>query len=172
MIPIATTPATLEEIVSQFAREPSVALDCESNGMHAFHGRLCVLQLATARTDGTPETIALVDPLALDSLVPLTSLLGATGPVKILHDLGFDARILRETGITLGNVIDTSVLARFLSYRETGLASLLARYELKLEKSLQQHNWAQRPMGEREVNYRTPWASRPRSSRRSQRKRY
>jgi ribonuclease D len=74
--------------------------------------------------------------------------------VKILHDAGFDARLLRDAGVTLGNVVDTSVMARFLGCRETGLGSLLGRrLGVAVDKSLQQHDWARRPLGPREVAY-------------------
>ncbi|MFO0651978.1 MAG: ribonuclease D [Polyangiales bacterium] len=131
-----------------------LALDCESNGMHAWRGRLCVMQLAVAHADRPADDVVLIDTLAVTDLSPLAPLLGPKGPEKILHDSGFDARLLKDAGITLARVIDTSVLARFLGTRETGLASLLSsRFGLALEKSLQQHDWAKRPLEEREIAY-------------------
>ena len=43
----------------------------------------------------------MVDALAVGSLDPLAPLLGAAGPPKILHDAGFDARLLRDAGLVL-----------------------------------------------------------------------
>jgi ribonuclease D len=122
--------------------------------MHAWRGRLCVMQLAIAHDDRPADDVVLVDTLALRDLSPLAALLGPDGPEKILHDAGFDARLLRDAGVTLGRVIDTSVFARFLGIRETGLATLLAaRFGLSLEKTLQQHDWARRPLEAREIAY-------------------
>jgi ribonuclease D len=151
---LVTTRAALLEALPVFAAAARVAVDCESNGMHAWRGRLCVLQLAVARDDGSADAVCLVDPLATGDLSPLAPLLGPAGPVKILHDAGFDARLLRDAGLPLGNVIDTSVMARFLGCRETGLGTLLAqRFGVVLDKSLQQHDWARRPLGARELRY-------------------
>jgi ribonuclease D len=151
---LLTTRDELLAALPRFAAAPRLALDCESNGMHAWRGRLCLLQLAIAYDDVPSDAVALVDTLALVDLAPLVELLGPAGPVKILHDSGFDARLLRDAGITLGNVVDTSVMARFLGCRETGLGSLLGqRFGVALDKSLQQHDWARRPLGAREVAY-------------------
>lgn len=151
---LLTTRDELLAALPRFAAAPRLALDCESNGMHAWRARLCLLQLAVADGDVSSDGVALVDTLALGDLSPLAELLGPDGPEKILHDSGFDARLLRGAGVTLGNVVDTSVMARFLGYRETGLGSLLGqRFGVALDKSLQQHDWARRPIGAREVAY-------------------
>ncbi len=151
---LVTTRAELLDALPAFAGAPRLALDCESNGMHAWRGRLCLLQLAAARADVGADLVCVVDALAVGSLDPLAPLLGAAGPEKILHDAGFDARLLRDAGVVLGNVVDTSVMARFLGCRETGLGSLLAqRFGVALDKSLQQHDWARRPLGPRELGY-------------------
>ncbi len=122
--------------------------------MHAWRGRLCVMQLAAARDEGPADDVVLIDTLAVTDLSPLAPLLGPEGPEKILHDAGFDARLLRDAGVLLGRVVDTSVHARFLGLRETGLATLLAaRFGVTLEKALQQHDWARRPLEAREIAY-------------------
>jgi ribonuclease D len=151
---LVSSPEALDAALPVLSSAARLALDCESNGMHAWRGRLCVMQLAVAYDDRSADEVVLIDTLAVTDLSPLAALLGPSGPPKILHDAGFDARLLRDAGITLAGVIDTSVLARFLGVRETGLASLLgARFGLALEKTLQQHDWARRPLGEREVAY-------------------
>ncbi len=151
---LVSSPEALVEALSVLHNADRLAIDCESNGMHAWRGRLCVMQLAVALPDGPARDVVLVDTLAVRDLTPLATLLGPSGPEKILHDAGFDARLLRDAGVTLARVIDTSVHARFLGLRETGLATLLsARFGLTLEKTLQQHDWAKRPLGAREVAY-------------------
>ncbi|MFO0608247.1 MAG: ribonuclease D [Polyangiales bacterium] len=151
---LVTTRAELLDALPAFAGATRLALDCESNGMHAWRGRLCLLQLAAAPADAGADLVCVVDALAVGSLDALAPLLGAEGPPKILHDAGFDARLLRDAGVVLGNVLDTSVMARFLGCRETGLGSLLAqRFGVALDKSLQQHDWARRPLGPRELGY-------------------
>lgn len=152
--PLIDTPQGLADTVAALAGHARIALDCESNGMHAYQGRLCLVQLATAPHDAPSPTVYLVDTLALDDLSPLAALLGRDGPVKILHDLGFDARLLRERGIILDGVEDTAVHARYLGLAETGLGTLLAaRCGVRHDKSLQRHDWSRRPLRAKEREY-------------------
>ncbi len=99
---------------------------------------------------GLPDgEVFLFDALALPLGDALGALLSGDGPVKILHDLYFDAWLLQGVGVTLGRVVDTSVHARFLGLRETGLASLLGqRFGVALDKRFQQYDWAKRPLDE------------------------
>jgi ribonuclease D len=74
--------------------------------------------------------------------------------VKIVHDVAFDARLFAESGLTLGNVHDTSVAARMLSRTATGLATLLeTELGVHIGKSLQLHDWRLRPLDERMLGY-------------------
>jgi len=148
---LITLPRQLHAIAARCFAAPRVALDCEGNGLHAYRGRLCVLQLAWY--EGRQITVAIVDALALD-LMPLSDMLGPYGPPKVLHDLTFDARMLAEQGLRLANVRDTSVTARFLGEKATGLAALSAsRLGIELEKDLQSHDWAKRPFTSRQLSY-------------------
>jgi ribonuclease D len=141
----------LAAVAERLRQVPSLALDVEANGLHAYRPRLCTVQLAW--WDGTTLTVAIVDALELD-LAPLAQVLGAGGPVKLLHDLSFDARMLHEAGIVLGNVRDTSVAARFLGEKATGLSTLLScRLGQELSKDLQGHDWARRPFTSRQLDY-------------------
>ena len=98
---VVTRNHELIELVDQCTGKAAVALDAEANGLHAFRARLCVLQIAWR--DGDNVVMAVIDTLELN-LSPLAKLLSNAGPVKIVHDLTFDARILQERGITLGRV--------------------------------------------------------------------
>ncbi len=124
-----------------------IGLDIESDGMFAYRAQICTVQIAAA------GTIAIVDTLAT-SLEPLAAVLGAGGPVKIVHDVAFDARMLASAGVPLGNVHDTSIAARLLGRTATGLATL-ARAELGIEidKTLQHHDWRARPLLPNHLEY-------------------
>lgn len=149
--PLVDTPAALAEVVARASRAPALALDIEGNGLHAYRSRLCTVQLAWTE-DGAAHACA-IDAILLDPR-PLAPLMGPDGPPKILHDLTFDARMLAEAGIALGNVRDTSVLARFLGRTATGLSSLLqSELGVTIDKAFQQHDWARRPLRPEEVEY-------------------
>jgi ribonuclease D len=138
---------TLRTVARRLEEEAVVALDIESNGMHAYKATLCVLQLAAK------GSVVIVDPLAtkLDALGPL---LASEKTTKLVHDVSFDARILAESGLTLANVKDTSVAARMLARSATGLGSLLSsELGIDVDKKMQHHDWAQRPLDRAALAY-------------------
>jgi ribonuclease D len=148
---LITDAAALEALAPRLARAERIAVDVEANGLFAYRARLCTLQLAM-ETDGE-LTIVLVDTLAID-IAPLRAALGESGPLKVLHDLTFDAELLASVGTPLGRVRDTSVAARFLGHEATGLANVLDReLGITIDKSLQQHDWGKRPLTEAALAY-------------------
>ena len=137
----------LAKAASRLAKSPRVAFDLESNGMHAYRATACIIQLAC---DGE---VIVVDSLAT-SLAPLGDLLSSPDTEKIVHDVAFDARILAEAGVRLANARDTSIAARMLTRPATGLASLLeSELGVHIDKKLQQHDWAERPLTAAMVTY-------------------
>jgi ribonuclease D len=126
-----------------------VAVDLEASGMFAYRARVCTLQLAW--DEG--HAVAIVDTLAV-SPANLAGMLGRSGPLKIVHDVAFDARLLAELGIELGNVHDTAVAAHMLGRTATGLASLLeSLLGVRLAKDMQQHDWRIRPLDAASLAY-------------------
>ncbi|HSO36011.1 MAG TPA: HRDC domain-containing protein [Labilithrix sp.] len=137
----------LAEVAHRLARSPRVAFDLESNGMHAYRATACIIQLAC---DGE---VIVVDSLAT-SLAPLGELLSSPHTEKIVHDVAFDARILAEAGVRLANARDTSIAARMLTRPATGLAALLeSELGVHIDKKMQQHDWAERPLTAAMVTY-------------------
>lgn len=145
----------LAEVGEACARAPEIALDAEADGLHRYRPRLCVLQVAWRPRDAPdgPAEVAIIDALAVD-LSPLRPVLGPDGPWKVLHDLTFDAQLLADVDLPLHRVRDTSVAARFLARRSTGLAALVEEaLGVRLDKSLQQHDWSRRPITPRQLAY-------------------
>src|ERR1700722_2181779 len=139
----------LRDVAALAGQAQRVALDVEASGMHAYRARPCALQMAW----DAGRSIAIVDPLA-SSMTPLAGLLGAAGPIKIVHDVAFDARILAESGVALANVHDTAIAARMLGRAATGLASLLeSELGIRVSKALQQHDWRIRPIDDAMMTY-------------------
>ncbi|APR77111.1 Ribonuclease D [Minicystis rosea] len=145
------TEVGLAGVADRAARAERIAVDVESNGLFVYRPALCVLQMAWPE-DGA-MVVAVVDTLAT-SVAPLARLFGEGGPIKVLHDLTFDARLLAEAGAPLARVRDTSVAARLLGHKATGLSALLAT-ELGVhhDKRLQQHDWTRRPLRDAEIDY-------------------
>lgn len=155
MVTIVDRAEDVAGLAQRLSESELLPLDVESNGLHAYRPILCTMQLAIVR-DGAIAEVVIVDTIALgdDALGPLRSVLGPDGPRKILHDLAFDARILGAHGIALGNVIDTSIAARFLGMTSTGLSTLVElKLGTKLSKEHQHHDWAKRPLSAEHLQY-------------------
>lgn len=148
---IITDDLGLSKLAERLERVDRIAVDVEANGLFAYRANLCTLQLAFEGPDG--HEIAVVDTLAVD-VAPLRRALGEEGPLKVLHDLTFDAELLAGSGAPLGRVRDTSVAARFLGHEATGLGSVLEReLGVTLDKSMQQYDWGKRPFSDAAMEY-------------------
>lgn len=145
--------ADVPAIAARCERADAIALDVEANGLFAYRPRLCAMQLAWR--EGGEVCVAVIDTLAAaPGVLALSGALGEAGPVKVLHDLAFDARLLDETGMPVGNVRDTSIAARLLGYKSSGLAALLElELGIKLDKRFQQHDWSERPLRPEQLRY-------------------
>ncbi len=145
----------IASVAGRLSTSEVIPLDVESNGLHAYRPILCTMQLAVVH-GGAVEEVIVLDTIAIgdEGLAALRPVLGASGPRKILHDLAFDARILATHGIAVGNVIDTSVTARFLGLTSTGLGTLVEqKLGTKLSKEHQHHDWAHRPLAPELLDY-------------------
>jgi ribonuclease D len=139
---VVTDEAGLADLAREAQGAARLAVDLEASGMFAYQAAICTLQLAWQ----SAGQIALVDTLAVP-VSGLAGLLGSGGPTKIVHDVAFDARLLAENGVELGNVHDTAIAARMLGRAATGLASLLAsELGLTIGKEMQHHDWRLRPL--------------------------
>lgn len=141
--------ADLAELVGEAWGAGRLAVDLEASGMFAYRARICTVQLAWQAA----ERIAIVDALAVP-VVGLGKLLAVEGPTKVVHDVAFDARLLAESGVELGNVHDTAVAARMLGRAATGLASLLeSELGIHIPKGMQQDDWRIRPLDAEMLQY-------------------
>jgi ribonuclease D len=131
-------------LLERAGSESPLAVDLEASGMFAYRARVCTLQLAWGAYPR--RRIVVVDALAV-AIASLRETLGRSGPLKIVHDVAFDARLLAESGIELGNVHDTALAAHMLGRKATGLAALLElELGVQIKKDLQHHDWRVRPL--------------------------
>lgn len=138
-------------VVERALRAKVVGVDVEANGLFAYRARLCTVQLAWEEDSRTK--IAVIDALRVD-VTAIAPLLAAPCPIKVLHDLTFDARMLHESGAPLQHVRDTSVIARLLGAKTTGLAAVLStELGIVLDKRYQQHDWSRRPLEPAQLAY-------------------
>ncbi|HEY8074493.1 MAG TPA: HRDC domain-containing protein [Labilithrix sp.] len=144
---LVTTPVQLAAVARELAGAKRIAVDLESNGLFAYRACVCIVQIAAA------GRVVLVDALATP-LDALRDLLGPSGPVKVIHDVAFDARVLAEAGVVLGNAQDTALAARMLGKAATGLAALLqSELGVSIDKKMQHHDWGVRPLDAHALAY-------------------
>ena len=131
------------------AGETVLALDTEASSFHRFKERVCLVQLSTR------DRTYLVDPLAINDLAPLGTLLADHKMEVVIHDADYDLRILaRHHGIRVENVFDTLVAAELLNEPEIGLAALLKKYMgVDVDKKFQKADWSKRPLPQPMLDY-------------------
>ncbi len=136
------TEAALATMVADLEKQPRIAVDTESNSLHAYHERVCLIQFST------PEQDYLVDPFALADLSSLAPLFANAHIEKIFHAAEYDLICLnRDFGFTFSNLFDTMQAARILGYEKVGLDALLAeRFSLTVNKRFQKADWGARPL--------------------------
>src|SRR3954447_11039144 len=132
----------LDDAMERVAQNRVVAVDTEADSLHSYFDKVCLIQISVPGED------LVVDPLRKLDLRRFGEVLGVRNITKILHGADYDLRILnRDFGFTTANLIDTMICAQLLGYESIGLAALLERhFALKLDKSHQRADWAQRPL--------------------------
>ncbi len=134
--------AALDDLLREVRDEPLVALDTEAASFHRYHDRVYLLQLSTRRRT------AVIDPLAVERLDPLGSLLADPGVEIVFHDADYDLRLMdRQYGFRARGLFDTRVAAQLLNEPGVGLAALLDRHlGVRLDKKYQRADWSARPL--------------------------
>lgn len=143
------TQPRLDDLARTLARLPRLAVDTESNSLHAYPERVCLVQVSTDEDD------YLIDPLALDSLQSLAPLLDDPRFEKVFHAAEYDLACLhRDFGFCFRNLFDTRLACRTLAYPHTGLGDVLARhFDVQLNKRYQRADWGRRPLPDDLLDY-------------------
>jgi ribonuclease D len=143
------TKKLLEQMTADLVTQSRVAVDTESNSLHAFREQVCLVQFSSITTD------YLVDPLALKDLSPLAPVFSDPNIEKIFHAAEYDLICLRrDFGFTFVNLFDTMHAARVLGYPAVGLDSLLGKkFGIRTDKRHQKANWAARPLTKEQIHY-------------------
>ncbi|MGH2628549.1 MAG: ribonuclease D, partial [Anaerolineales bacterium] len=139
----------LAAVASRLAPAPRLALDTESNSLHSYRERVCLVQISV------PQADYLLDPLALPDLKPLAPLLENPKIEKVFHAAEYDLLCLkRDFGFRVANLFDTHLASRTLGRKKTGLGDLLEQeFGVHLDKRHQRANWGKRPLPPDLLNY-------------------
>ena len=106
---------SLAGLVTALASCPIVAVDTESNSLHAYRERVCLIQFTT------PDADVIVDPIALTSLGVLAPFFANRDQQKVFHAAEYDLLCLkRDYHFDIRNIFDTmSAAARWAGRRWT-----------------------------------------------------
>ena len=142
-------PGSLKQMLADLASQPRVAVDTESNSLHAYREQVCLIQFSTPKTD------YVVDPLALDELSALGPIFSNPDVEKIFHASEYDLICLRrDFRFQFSNLFDTMHAARVLGYPFVGLDNLLAeKFQFEMDKRHQKADWAMRPLTAAQLDY-------------------
>lgn len=136
-------------MVADLSAQPRVAVDTESNSLHAFRERVCLVQFSTPKKD------YIIDPLVMQDLSALAPLFADPKIEKIFHAAEYDLICLRrDFGFEFVNLFDTMQAARILGYQFVGLDNILSeKYGLKMDKRHQKADWGARPLTPSQIDY-------------------
>jgi ribonuclease D len=143
------TPTALHKMLEDLSRQPRIAVDTESNSMHAYKEQVCLMQFSSLDHD------YLVDPLNLEDLSPLGPIFKSPKIEKIFHAAEYDLICLRrDFHFSFANLFDTMQAARTLGYPAVGLDRLLGeKFGIQMDKRHQKANWAARPLSQEQIHY-------------------
>ena len=144
------TADALNSLTNTLSSEPWIALDTEFLREKTYRPELCLLQIAAG------DTVACVDPLALDNIDPLLDLLYRPDITKVLHAAGQDLEIFYWLrGSVPENLFDTQIAAPLLGYQEQiGYANLVKEVlNIDLSKSHSRADWTRRPLPQQQLDY-------------------
>jgi ribonuclease D len=146
---VVQTDAELRRVLDILLDCPAIGVDTESNSLHAYYERICLIQFSTRDAD------YIVDPLAHIDLAPLEELFASPDIEKVFHAAEQDvAGMSRDFGFEFAGLFDTMWGARILGWPRVGLADLLEEhFDVHTNKRYQRYNWGKRPIEPEALNY-------------------
>ncbi len=142
-------PNTFNQMLGDLTAQTRLAVDTESNSLHAYREQVCLIQFTT------PQKDYVIDPLALPDLSALGPIFSDPNVEKIFHAAEYDLICLRrDFGFQFSNLFDTMHAARVLGYQFVGLDNLLAeKFQFEMDKRHQKADWAVRPLTPAQLDY-------------------
>lgn len=136
-------------MLGDLTSQPRLAVDTESNSLHAYREQVCLIQFTTPGKD------YVLDPLALHDLSALGPIFNDPKIEKIFHAAEYDLICLRrDFNFQFSSLFDTMHAARVLGYPFVGLDNLLAeKFQFEMDKRHQKADWAVRPLSPAQLDY-------------------
>lgn len=139
----------LAQLVRALSAHPIVGVDTESNSMHAYRERVCLIQFST------PDGDFILDPIRVADLSSLAPLFANPDQQKVFHAAEYDVVCLRrDYRFDVINIFDTMSAARTLGWPQVGLAAILdSRFGVTMSKKYQRADWKRRPLLREQLDY-------------------
>lgn len=146
---LVETVDALARCAEQLSRARVIGIDTESDSMHHYREKVCLIQISDLTTD------FVIDPLHVPDLSPLKPIFENPAIVKVFHGADYDVVCLkRDFGLNPRGIFDTMIAAQFLGFPKFGLADLIHRWwGWTLDKKWQRHDWAERPLRDEHLDY-------------------
>src|SRR5215216_685185 len=140
---------SFEKMVADLSMHSRLAVDTESNSLHAYREQVCLIQFSTPKTD------YILDPFVFKNLSALGALFSDPTIEKIFHAAEYDLICLkRDFGFEFANLFDTMYAARVIGYSFVGLDNMLSeKMDIKVDKRHQKADWAARPLTPSQIDY-------------------
>lgn len=141
---------SLTAICQQFTQSEFLALDTEFVRQTTYYPILALIQIC----DG--QQIAIIDPLAINDLSPLMTVLYNKNIPKAIHSARQDMEIFYYLNQSIPDALfDTQVCAALLGYGEQiGYATLVKQLlNVDLDKSQTRTDWLKRPLTQKQIDY-------------------
>jgi ribonuclease D len=135
-----------------------LTVDTESNSMHVYQERICLIQLNLGYADGRRQMVV-IDPLQLpkarESLGRLAEVFEDPALPIWLHGGEYDVVCFdRDYGIRLQGVWDSQQAAAMLGFQRSGYGAVVEQQlGVKLAKAHAAYDWATRPLDEDALGY-------------------
>ena len=140
-----------DKVSVTLSHEPALAIDTESNSLHCYRERVCLIQI------GTTKDTFIIDPIRVTDLSTLGLILANPSIEKVIHGSDYDLRSLdRDYGFKLNNLFDTHIAAKFIGSVTPNLASVLydtLKISIPKNRKLQTSDWSKRPISEPGLEY-------------------
>ncbi len=146
---LVETPEALAECAAQLSRARVIGVDTESDSMHHFREKVCLIQISDLQTD------FVIDPLFVPDLSPLAPIMANPAIIKVFHGADYDVVCLkRDFNFEFNGIFDTMIAAQFLGFPRFGLADLIKNWwGWTIDKKWQRHDWAARPLLDEHLDY-------------------
>ncbi|MDG1687943.1 MAG: ribonuclease D [Gammaproteobacteria bacterium] len=144
------TEAELAKFCQHISDTTWMTVDTEFLRERTYYAQLCLVQVATA------DSIACIDPLAIDDLSPLLELIYQPDIAIVFHAARQDLELFYALrGSLPPNVFDTQIAATVLGYGDQiGYGNLVKQcINIELDKAHSRTDWSKRPLDAGQIDY-------------------